>query len=99
MNRLVQLASRIIALLPLAGLIMGLMHSAELTAQDKLEPLERICIRRGEKEAQFFLKDSNVSFFVTGFNYIRLRATEGESGGDHATFDADTTGIRPMTGK
>jgi len=73
-----------------AGLIMGLMHSGTLTAQEKLEPLERICIRRGEKEAQFFLKDSQASFFVDGFNYIRLRAAKGESGGDHATFDADT---------
>ncbi len=90
MNRLVQLTSRILALLLLAGLIMGFMHSGKLTAQDKLEPLERIGIRRGEKEAQFFLKDSNASFFVKGFNYIRLRAAEGESGGDHATFDADT---------
>jgi len=27
---------------------------------------------------------------VTGFNYIRLRSADGQPGGDHSTFDADT---------
>ena len=57
---------------------------------DQPEPLERIAIRRGGQEAQFFLKDSKAPFFVTGFNYIRLRAAEGASHDDHSTFDADT---------
>jgi len=61
-----------------------------LTAQDKLEPLERIGIRATEEGAQFILKASGAPFFVKGFNYVRLRAAEGGTGGDHATFDADT---------
>ena len=28
---------------------------------------------------------------MKGFNYIRLRAAAGRTGGDHATFDADTS--------
>jgi len=78
----------------LAGLSIGLVHSGALSAQDKLEPLERIGIRRGENEAQFVLKDSQSLFFAKGFNYIRLRAADGASGGDHATFDADTRNTR-----
>jgi hypothetical protein len=78
----------------LAGLSIGLGNPGALSAQDKLQPLERIGIRRGEKEAQFFLKDSQSPFFAKGFNYIRLRAAEGASGGDHATFDADTKNTR-----
>jgi hypothetical protein len=71
-----------------------LLAGLNVAAQDKLEPLERIAIRRGEAEAQFFLKDSKAPFFVTGFNYIRLRAAEGASAGDHSTFDADTKTTR-----
>jgi len=55
-----------------------------------IKPLERIAVRKGEPHAQFVLKDSGKPFFVKGFNYIRLRAAEGKTGGDHATFDADT---------
>lgn len=69
---------------------MGFINPGVLSAQDKIEPLERIGIRVTEKEAQFFLKDSKDPFFVKGFNYIRLRSADGSSGGDHSTFDADT---------
>jgi len=54
-----------------------------LSAQDKLEPLERISIRPGKERAEFVLTPSGQPFFVKGFNYIRLR-------GGHATFDAHT---------
>lgn len=67
-----------------------LLAGMSAAAQEKLEPLERIAIRRGEREAQFILKDSQTPFFVTGFNYIRLRAAEGTTAGDHSTFEADT---------
>ncbi len=60
------------------------------SAQDKLKPLERIGIREGEARAEFILKESGTPFFVKGFNYVRLRAADGATGGDHATFDADT---------
>lgn len=69
---------------------LAIVTLALSSAQDKIEPLERIGIRRGGKEAEFFLKDSKSPFFAKGFNYVRLRAAEGASGGDHATFDADT---------
>lgn len=67
-----------------------LLAGMSAAAQEKLEPLERIAIRRGDPGAQFFLKDSKAPFFVTGFNYIRLRAAEAANAGDHSTFDADT---------
>tara|TARA_B110000037_G_scaffold211373_1_gene262845 strand:+ start:316 stop:1620 length:1305 start_codon:yes stop_codon:yes gene_type:complete len=53
------------------------------TAQESLEPLERIGIQPGAERAQFILKKSKTPIFVKGFNYVRLR-------GDHATFDAET---------
>jgi len=59
-------------------------------AQESLKPLERISVRASEDGAQFFLKESGKTFFVKGFNYVRLRAAEGKVGGDHATFDAGT---------
>ncbi|PQJ27244.1 hypothetical protein [Rubritalea profundi] len=59
------------------------MATSLATAQQQLQPLERIIIKPGEERAQFILKKSNKPFFAKGFNYIRLR-------GDHATFDADT---------
>jgi hypothetical protein len=62
----------------------------QTAAQAQLQPLERIGIRPGQDSAQFVLKNSGTPFFVKGFNYIRLRAAEGKTGGDHATFDADT---------
>ncbi len=78
-------------LLLAACLSIGLMHPGALLAQDKPETLERIGVRSGEKtEAQFFLKDSKEPFLVKGFNYVRLRAAEGATGGDHSTFDANT---------
>ena len=55
------------------------------------EPLDRIGNWPGEDGAQFVLKESGNPFFVKGFNYVRLRAAEGKTGGDHATFDADTS--------
>ena len=100
-------------------------------AQAQLPPLERIGIRPGEDGAQFVLKESEAPFFVKGFNYIRLRAAAGKTGGrtaghlranardastrsrwslesaqenkvsttsrtggDHATFDADTSSTK-----
>jgi hypothetical protein len=66
------------------------MVASGATAQAQLEPLDRIGIRAGEAGAQFVLKESGTPFFVKGFNYVRLRAAEGRTGGDHATFDADT---------
>lgn len=53
------------------------------TGQEQIEPLERIGIQASKDGAQFILKESGNTFFVKGFNYVRLR-------GDHATFDADT---------
>ena len=52
-------------------------------AQAPLEPLERVAVRADEDGAQFVLKDSGEPFYVTGFNYVRLR--EG-----HSTFEAAT---------
>lgn len=52
-------------------------------AQAPLEPLERVAVRADEDGAQFVLKDSGEPFYVTGFNYVRLR--EG-----HSTFAAAT---------
>lgn len=69
------------------SLVGVLMVASVATAQ---EPLERIGIRASEDGAQFILKESGTPFFVKGFNYVRLRAAEGRTGGDHATFDADT---------
>jgi len=67
-----------------------LLVASGATAQAQIDPLERIGIRSDEDGAQFFLKESGHPFFVKGFNYIRLRAAVGRTGGDHATFDADT---------
>ncbi len=71
----------------LAGILMVTAHA---TAREPITPLERIGIRASEDGAQFILKESGTPFFAKGFNYIRLRAAEGSTGGDHATFDADT---------
>ena len=71
------------SLLLLVGLSMIFMPAKALSAQDKLEPLERIGIQPGKERAKFVLTQSGQPFFVKGFNYIRLR-------GGHATFDADT---------
>ncbi len=69
----------------------GLAISMATTADCRsLEPLERIGIETGEGGAQFVLKESGKPFYVTGFNYIRLRSRDGRPGGDHSTFDADT---------
>lgn len=69
----------------------GLAISMATTADCRsLEPLERIGIKTGEGGAQFVLKESGKPFYVTGFNYIRLRSKDGRPGGDHSTFDADT---------
>ena len=59
------------------------------SSQEQYKPLARIAVRAGEEGAQFMLKGSRTSFFVKGFNYVRLRAAQGPTGGDHATFDAD----------
>ena len=75
-------------------LAVVLMVASGATAQAQLQPLERIGIRPGEDGAQFVLKESETPFFVKGFNYIRLRAAEGKAGGDHATFDADTSSTK-----
>ncbi len=74
----------------LVVLSMAFIPMETLSAQDRLEPLERIGTRAAEKEAQFILKESQTPFFVKGFNYIRLRSADGQKGGDHATFDAET---------
>ncbi len=71
-------------------LLMGLCHPGALSAQEEPATLERIGIRPSEQGAEFVLKDSGAPFFVSGFNYIRLRADEGASSGDHSTFDAET---------
>ncbi len=70
-------------LLLLVGLSMVFIPAKALSAQDKLEPLERIGIQPGKERAEFVLTQSGQPFFVKGFNYIRLR-------GGHATFEADT---------
>lgn len=71
--------------------LTGILAIASLaTAGEPLKPLERILVKSGESGAEFVLKDSSKPFYVTGFNYIRLRAKEGTAGGDHSTFDADT---------
>jgi hypothetical protein len=75
-------------------LAVVLMVAIGATAQAQPEPLERIGIRSGEDNAQFVLKESETPFFAKGFNYIRLRAAEGRTGGDHATFDADTSSTK-----
>ncbi|RKY07641.1 MAG: hypothetical protein DRP65_10180 [Planctomycetota bacterium] len=69
----------------IAGMLLcGLsMVASVATAQGQFKQLERIGIRAGEDGAQFIGTESGATFFVKGFNYIRLR-------GDHATFDADT---------
>jgi hypothetical protein len=71
-------------------LTVVLLVALGATAQAQLQPLERIGIQAGEDGAQYILKESGTPFFVKGFNYVRLRAAEGRTGGDHATFDADT---------
>lgn len=63
--------------------ILGVIPAKALSAQDKLESLERIGIRPGQERAEFVLTQSGRPFFVKGFNYIRLR-------GGHATFEAAT---------
>lgn len=60
------------------------------TAGEQVKPLERIRVKPGSNGAEFVLKDSGAPFFVTGFNYIRLRAEDGKGNPDHSTFDADT---------
>jgi hypothetical protein len=82
--------SLIMRLILLLGLSACLIPATQLSAQDKLEPLERIGIRKGGERAEFVLVESQKPFFVKGFNYIRLRAKDEGSQGDHATFDADT---------
>ena len=52
-------------------LLAGLSLPCTLAAQGKIEPLERIGIRRGGKEAEFFLTDSKAPFFVTGLRLLR----------------------------
>ena len=71
-------------------LAVATMVAVGAKAQAQLQPLERVGIRPGEDGAQFVLKESETPFYVKGFNYIRLRAAQGKTGGDHATFDADT---------
>lgn len=63
---------------------------AAVAARQALVPLERIAIRRADDEARLVHAGSKRPFFVKGFNYVRLRAADGASAGDHATFDADT---------
>lgn len=75
-------------------LCMVSLLASVATAQEHLKPLERIDIQESEDGAQFVLKDSGDTFFVKGFNYIRLRAADGKTGGDHSTFDADTNNTR-----
>ena len=60
------------------------------TAGEPLKPLERIQVKPGESGAEFVLKDSGKAFYVSGFNYIRLRNEDGTPGGDHSTFEAAT---------
>ena len=67
-----------------------LMVASAAWAQYRVKPLERIGIRAAPEGTQFVLKGSGEPFFVSGFNYIRLRSKDGKPGGDHATFDADT---------
>lgn len=71
-------------------LAIVLMAASTTMAQSQLQPLERIEIRASEDGSQFILKNSGDAFFVKGFNYVRLRAAEGKTNGDHSTFDADT---------
>jgi len=71
-------------------LALFLVVAASATVQAQPQPLERIGIQPGEDGAQFVIKESETPFHVMGFNYIRLRAAQGKTGGDHATFDADT---------
>ena len=78
----------------MTGLAVVTMVAVGATGQAQLQPLERIGVRAGEDGAQFVLKESGTPFFVKGFNYIRLRAAEGKTGGDHATFDADTSSTK-----
>ena len=61
----------------------ALMVAAVAMAGEQVKPLERIGVRAGEEGAQFVLKDSGKPFFVSGFNYVRLRK-------DHSTFEAAT---------
>ena len=68
----------------------ALVAASVAMAQKPMRPLEQIGIRTGEDGAQFILENSEKPFFVKGFNYVRLRAAHGATGGDHATFDADT---------
>jgi hypothetical protein len=82
--------SRMNATLALALLTILPLTAAELQSPNQDKPLQRISIRPSEQGADFVLKDSGAPFFVKGFNYVRLRAAEGASAGDHSTFDADT---------
>jgi len=56
---------------------------ATVDRAEQVKPLERIGVRAGEDGARFVLKDSGEPFFVSGFNYVRLRK-------DHSTFEAAT---------
>jgi len=67
---------------------LSLLYMARLSAG--VEPLDRIVIQPGEGGARFVLETCGTPFFVSGFNYIRLRGVEGNPYGDHATFDAKT---------
>jgi len=71
-----------------------LVAASVAVAQEQVQPLERIGIQAGQDGAQFVLEESGDPFFVKGFNYVRLRAAEGATKGDHATFDADTSTTR-----
>jgi hypothetical protein len=82
------------SLLLLGGFCAAFCSVGTLAAQDKVEPLERIGIRADKEGAQFIFKASNAPFSVKGFNYVRLRAADGGTGGDHATFDAATKSTR-----
>jgi hypothetical protein len=58
--------------------------------EDGFKALERIVIERSDGHAQFVLQKTGAPFFVTGFNYVRLRAADAETYPDHSTFDAKT---------
>jgi len=55
-----------------------------------LQSLERITIDQSGERAQFVEHTTGKPFFVTGFNYVRLRAVDAETYPDHSTFDAET---------
>ena len=67
----------------IVGAAVACLLGAFVSAKETVQPLERITVVAGSERARFVLKRSKKPFFVTGFNYIRLR-------GDHASFDAAT---------